>query len=159
MIWLIASNSSKNGCFLIDFSIGGQNDTINIQKWMKSTIQFWMASTCIQNWMTLIIQIWKKVTVVNIIQNWMILMIQIWMKVTVVNIIQNWMTLIVQIQMKVTVVNNIQNWMTLIVQIRMKVTVVNIMIYLSSIFSTCPWCFNTLATHLQILMWIYNNVI
>jgi len=67
--------------FLINFSIEGQNDT-NIQQWMKSTIQIWMASIYIQNWMTLIIQIRMKVTVVNIIQNWMTLIIQIRMKVT-----------------------------------------------------------------------------
>jgi len=99
MIWLIASKSSKNGCFLIDFSIEGQNDRINIQNWMKMTIQFWMASIYIQNWMTLIIQIWMKVTVVNNIQNQMTLIIQIRMKVTVVNIIRIWMTLIIQIWM------------------------------------------------------------
>ena len=75
--------------FLINFSIEGQNDTINIQKWMKSTIQIWMVSIYIQNWMTLIIQIGMKLTVVNIIQNWMTFIIQIRMEVTVVNIIQN----------------------------------------------------------------------
>ena len=30
--------TSKNGCFLINFSIEGQNDRINIQNWMKLTI-------------------------------------------------------------------------------------------------------------------------
>jgi len=55
----IASNSSKNGYFLTDFSKEGQNDNQH-PKVDEIDHPIWMASIYIHNWMTLIIQIWMK---------------------------------------------------------------------------------------------------